>query len=272
MEPNTRTLYCSGFPLDIRDREVRNCFQFQKGFEWSQLVQGGRVPIVFVTFATHEDAARCKEIMHGGKLDEDSSIELRLEFAKQDREAPRKRSYGNSDTAATGSNKRARATEVADTTIYFYGLNSETREADVRALVAGREGFVRFRWSPSKRPGGTPVAYADFQTHETAKAAMEIMNGTPVESVPNGICVRFADIAPGPTRRGGQHAALPRQAAPYQQHYPSYPAHHVQHAGEPYMYMPPSQQQQMAPPMAGAYDQFSAPFYNPYGSQGPGRI
>mmetsp|Transcript_29261 Transcript_29261/g.57459 ORF Transcript_29261/g.57459 Transcript_29261/m.57459 type:complete len:286 (-) Transcript_29261:67-924(-) len=202
-----RTLYASGFPKDIRFRELRNIFQFQKGFQHCTLI-AGPVPYSFVIFDTTDDAMACKNIMHGGKLDEDSNIELRLELAKTNKSPPPR------NEGVAGS-KRGHPPETSDTTIYFYGLKETTVEAEIKDLVSVLEGFVRHRWSPSKRAGGTPVAYADFSSHDFASKAIQALNGHPTFSVPRGICVRFGDIAASgpPYKRSAPYSSYRDQYA-----------------------------------------------------------
>lgn len=227
MADEKRTLYVSGFPMDVRYREVRNTFLHQRGFDYCRLVEGGRVPIAFVTFKSQADALQCKDIMHGCKLDEESTVELRLELAKSDRpyDNPRKRSVGGPPPVeAPGSSKRIRTNDTSNTTLYFYGLSADTVESEIKQLCVGLPGFVRNRWSPSKRSGGTPVGYADFSTSEYAAAALEQLNGTAVASVSDGICVRFADVAADRRTRPAPSRGPPAGGAyfPYGEVYAAY--------------------------------------------------
>lgn len=260
-----KTLYASGFPIGIQYREARNVFLFQRGFQHVRLVDSGRVPIVFATFETQEDALACKAIMHGGKLDEDSSVELRLELAKADKGPPpenfRKRGAPGSAPHVGDGVKRSR-TDASSTTIYFYGMNPETQESEVKDLVTSLQGFIRHRWSPSKRPGGSPVAYADFHSTDAAQHALDTLNGVALPSVPNGVCVRFADVAPD--RRSSRQ---PPQARPAVGYFPYAPPPDV-YGG----YAQQGQQQPVPgypgssdPGPSGQYAQYGQ--FHPYGQQ-----
>lgn len=256
-EDDRRTLYASGFPNDIHYREVRNIFLFQPGFEYCRLVENGRVPIVFATFVTQSDAMACKDRMHGARLEEESTVELRLELAKSSRphrDNSRKRFAGS---AIEGDvMKRPRPAEESST-VYFYGLSPDTQESEIKDLLKGLQGFMRHRWSPSKRPGGTPVAYADFSDAGQAKAALQALNGASVSTVPNGICVRYADAAP-PSSRSRDRPSTSR-APPSSQYYP-YP---VQGQGQAEVYGGYPRGGQMPP--AGYPDSYTYGQFNPYG-------
>lgn len=212
----TRTLYCSGFPLDVSPREVDFIFRFQPGFEHSKVVDRGKVPIAFVTFTTPENAEATKKLMHGVKLDERSNIEFRLEFAKQTR-LGRKRE----DEAAGGwggpHEKRPRfGGGEQSSTLMFLNLEAETTEAEILEAVQKMVGFVRHRWSPSKRQGGTPMAYADFESHDAAEMALSTLQSFVLPSVPRGITVKFSEVT---MRRPPQRAAFHDDGYGHQAHH-----------------------------------------------------
>lgn len=112
-----KTLYVSGFPADIKYREVKNLFRFFPGFEHAVLnLKGnvsraffgvfgempflsrvrvvicvfiwllclGKAPVVFATFTTADEANNAKGILQGVKFDEETQphIELRVQIAR----------------------------------------------------------------------------------------------------------------------------------------------------------------------------------------------
>lgn len=52
-----RTLWLSGFPLDVKHREIHNLFRPYRGYEDSILKPNG---VAFVTFTSHEAAVAAK--------------------------------------------------------------------------------------------------------------------------------------------------------------------------------------------------------------------
>lgn len=192
---STSTLYVSGFPLDIRYREIRNIFQYFPGFTYSRLVAGGKVPIAFATFDTYENALACKNRMAGTFFEEDTNVDLRLEFAKSEKRnqiQARKRGLEHPRGRREGVPAK-RVMKEESMTLLIKGLSSVTKLGDIKPLVDSLEGFVGFRWSPSKRIDGTPLAYVDFRTAEYGLAARDAINGQVIDSVQTGIVVRVAE-------------------------------------------------------------------------------
>lgn len=57
LDSSPRTLWLSGFPLDVKHREIHNFFRPYRGYEDSILKPNG---IAFVTFTSHEAALTAK--------------------------------------------------------------------------------------------------------------------------------------------------------------------------------------------------------------------
>jgi len=206
----SRTLYCSGFPLDITPREIDFLFQFQPGFVYAKLVDGGKVPIVFITFDTHDQAEACRKLMHGSKLDPNSNVEFRLELAKSTRHtAPPTRKRGAGEPDMNGG-KRPR-TQEQSYTLMLFNLSTHTTEDEVIPVVKACDGYVKHRWSPSKRGGGSPVCYVDFSSNESAQKAMHELQGATLASLPNGISVKFSEANPGKRGGGGMGGGMGQQ-------------------------------------------------------------
>lgn len=84
-----KTLFVSGLPSDVKQRELFLLFRPYKGFESAVLKfpqKPGKIypiaPVAFVTFKSKAEAQIAKEKLQGDKFDEDYPTTLRLEFAK----------------------------------------------------------------------------------------------------------------------------------------------------------------------------------------------
>jgi len=75
-----RTLFLSGFPHDIKQREIHNLFRFIDGYEDAILKPNG---VAFVLFTDQDKAYNAMETLNGIYFDPDSAEMLRVELAKQ---------------------------------------------------------------------------------------------------------------------------------------------------------------------------------------------
>jgi hypothetical protein len=57
VDGSMRTLWLSGFPIDVKHREIHNLFRPYRGYEDSILKPNG---VAFVTFTSHEAAVAAK--------------------------------------------------------------------------------------------------------------------------------------------------------------------------------------------------------------------
>jgi len=80
LRPKRSTLFLSGFPHDVKHREVHNLFRYSDGYEDSILKPNG---VAFALFVTQESALRAMEQLNGMYFDPDSPEMLRVELAKQ---------------------------------------------------------------------------------------------------------------------------------------------------------------------------------------------
>eukprot|EP00756_Hemistasia_phaeocysticola_P062279 Hpha_TRINITY_DN5709_c0_g1::TRINITY_DN5709_c0_g1_i1::g.147495::m.147495 len=81
-----RTLYVTGFPPDVTERELYLCFRKSEGFERLiiQRPPDGRNPFAFVQFASPESAYKARDEDNNMLFDPDTQIRLRLEMGKKD--------------------------------------------------------------------------------------------------------------------------------------------------------------------------------------------
>jgi len=89
-QDEVRTLFVSGLPSDVKQRELHLLFRAYKGFESAVLKlppqKPGKVypiaPVAFVTFQRKCDAQIAIDKLQGEKFDDEYATTLRLEFAK----------------------------------------------------------------------------------------------------------------------------------------------------------------------------------------------
>ncbi|CBY24102.1 unnamed protein product [Oikopleura dioica] len=162
-----RTLFVSGLPSDVKQRELRLLFRPYKGFESAVLKfpqKPGKVypiaPVAFVTFKSKAEAQVPKEELQGEKFDNDNPTTLRLEFAKSNTKN-RMKSLKELDTTAfpmmmsTGTGMFDPLILPADVgaSVQGTGLNSAGMP---RGVKRGR--LDNFRAHPFTRPVEFPAA------------------------------------------------------------------------------------------------------------------
>jgi len=86
-----RTLFISGFPADIKEREVHNLLRFFPGYEGCVLnlnESAGR-PVCFASFTDRNSALRALRVVQDIRFDPNVAQTLRVEFAKTNSKARR---------------------------------------------------------------------------------------------------------------------------------------------------------------------------------------
>mmetsp|Transcript_20700 Transcript_20700/g.34093 ORF Transcript_20700/g.34093 Transcript_20700/m.34093 type:complete len:153 (+) Transcript_20700:690-1148(+) len=103
-----RTLFVSGLPHDVREREVWNAFRLFQGFESARM--NGRMPVAFVAFVDQASALAARQKMTGVRFDPDSPSILRIELAKSNSKSTStsKRSRGDGYSESSSFDKRHR--------------------------------------------------------------------------------------------------------------------------------------------------------------------
>ncbi|KAH7332431.1 hypothetical protein KP509_20G087000 [Ceratopteris richardii] len=88
-----RTLFISGLPTDIKEREIYNLFRTYPGYESCQLKYTGRgyQIVAFAVFTSQAAALAAKAGLNGHKIDPDLGTPLHIELAKSNSRG--KRSY-----------------------------------------------------------------------------------------------------------------------------------------------------------------------------------
>jgi len=86
-----RTLFISGFPADIKEREIHNLLRFFPGYEGCVLnlnESAGR-PVCFASFTDRNSALRALRVVQDLRFDPNVAQTLRVEFAKTNSKARR---------------------------------------------------------------------------------------------------------------------------------------------------------------------------------------
>ncbi|KAH7298287.1 hypothetical protein KP509_25G035600 [Ceratopteris richardii] len=83
-EEEVRTLFISGLPNDIKEREIYNLFRTYPGYEACQLKYTGRgyQIVAFAVFSSQAAALAAKTGLNGHKFDPDLGASLHIELAK----------------------------------------------------------------------------------------------------------------------------------------------------------------------------------------------
>lgn len=81
-----KTLFVSGLPNDVKEREMHILFRTYQGYEGTFLklfAKPGKIPqpIAFVSFSTRKEAEKAIAELQGLRMDPNLSLTLRLEFA-----------------------------------------------------------------------------------------------------------------------------------------------------------------------------------------------
>jgi len=88
------TLFVSGLPTDVKNREVYNLFRTFNGFQSSTISYTGerKMPVSFVVFSDQESALAAREILQGINFDPEIPTPLRIELARTNSKVkPRKK-------------------------------------------------------------------------------------------------------------------------------------------------------------------------------------
>ncbi|XP_043709293.1 cell wall integrity protein scw1 [Telopea speciosissima] len=78
-----RTIFISGLPEDVKERELQNLLRWLPGFEASQVNFKGEQPMGFALFSTAQSALAAKDALQEMVFDAESKSVLRTEMAKK---------------------------------------------------------------------------------------------------------------------------------------------------------------------------------------------
>ncbi|XP_060206067.1 uncharacterized protein LOC132633578 isoform X2 [Lycium barbarum] len=78
-----RTIFISGLPQDVKERELVNLLRWLPGYEASQVNFKGEVPMGFALFSNHQCAIGAKDAIQGLVFDTEGKCVLHTEMAKK---------------------------------------------------------------------------------------------------------------------------------------------------------------------------------------------
>jgi RNA recognition motif-containing protein len=77
-----RTLFLTGLPEDVREREVHNLFRFVPGYEGCKMTLMNQRPVSFASFQSREFALSAIQQVNGIQFDPEFEVNLKVEFAR----------------------------------------------------------------------------------------------------------------------------------------------------------------------------------------------
>jgi len=85
-----RTIFLSGLPVDVQEREIHLLFRFFAGYEGCSISRPeGKQPVAFASFTEPSLAGRAKDILQGFKFDLTSAYPMRVELARSNSKVKR---------------------------------------------------------------------------------------------------------------------------------------------------------------------------------------
>eukprot|EP00735_Rhodelphis_limneticus_P004274 TRINITY_DN15845_c0_g1::TRINITY_DN15845_c0_g1_i1::g.22500::m.22500 TRINITY_DN15845_c0_g1::TRINITY_DN15845_c0_g1_i1::g.22500 ORF type:complete len:263 (+),score=25.26,sp/Q9W6I1/RBPS2_CHICK/38.53/4e-14,RRM_1/PF00076.17/1.4e-06,RRM_1/PF00076.17/1.3e-07,RRM_6/PF14259.1/0.0037,RRM_6/PF14259.1/0.00024,RRM_5/PF13893.1/3.5,RRM_5/PF13893.1/0.0024 TRINITY_DN15845_c0_g1_i1:62-790(+) len=196
-----RTLFVSGFPPDVYERELKNMFAFAQGFEGFTVHFKGPAPILFVLFETKEHALRAKDVLENYKFDERDTWTLRAELAKTNLKNPgSKRSFEVRSTGQFQPDKRPRlrrdvemtgrrddrhetSSASGPTTLFVANLGPRPDDRELRSVFGRLYGYKRYNLT---HKGPNTMAFVEFVDHRSAAEAMHNLHGLSLHSTARG--------------------------------------------------------------------------------------
>jgi len=235
-----RTLFISGLPDDVKEREIHNLFRLVPGYEGCKLTtSGNRGPVAFASFVDRSSAIIGQTYLHGIKFDPEQPSTIRIEFAKSNSKTKRliedgdpyhsaKRFRPNAYSAPPPmpgyamppppmaipripgpGDMRPRSptgeSRAPCTTLFVANLDPLVTELDLVHIFGSVPGYKRLRL-PLKEGRGRRNAFVEYADIQAASSAMYSLQGYPVNSTPLHI-----EYAKAPMGEQG-HRARERQA------------------------------------------------------------
>jgi RNA recognition motif-containing protein len=115
-----RTLFVSGLPYDVTEREIRHCFRNCDGFDFVSVRTNQKSPVAFVGFSDHAAALRARDSIQGYQMDPNVSTKVSADLAKTN---SRKRFH---PSTTEHPEKRAHVFSPGGGTPFSYGLDGIT--------------------------------------------------------------------------------------------------------------------------------------------------
>jgi hypothetical protein len=217
-----RTIFITGFPLDVKEREINLLFRKYPGYEGGFLKMSSTKPMAFVTFTDQISALNALNDVQGLLFDPSlPDSQLQSTLAKHNTKSKRA-GTATSDFPTIGSDPKRRAVQspinsqysfptyltgytstyptgypnasslhaTADNsinTIFINNIDEQGGEALLRDHIKMYPGFVRLKLGKTGR-----TAFAEFASHEAAGQAVVSLNGARISGSFNDLRVEFA--------------------------------------------------------------------------------
>jgi RNA recognition motif-containing protein len=211
-----KTLFVSGLPFDITERELFHIFNRCAGFEDCRLQIKTTSPVAFVSFFSGIDASKALSQMNGYSLDPENQRQMRCEMAKANMKPkrPRDASYtaasdpmkknapavlypfpyaadwqvglGGSYGAHVGTSSDYHSVSYGAgntsrsnpplDTIFIANMSPEASEDELKTLLSGFPGFKRCKLVNQR---GVITAFAQFEDMKSSAAVIGFLQGRP---------------------------------------------------------------------------------------------
>jgi len=178
-----RTVFISGLPDDVKEREIHNLFRLVPGYEGSKITLMNNRPVSFATFQTRDAATNAISTLHGIKFDPDQEYTIRLQFARSNSKTKRLISdHGDQQE------KKRRITGPVPQTMYPYGGYPDPNysygpygyPADPYSMAAPiRTPFQPSHTRPSSRAPCTTLFVTGFDNTITQNDLVSIFSSAP---------------------------------------------------------------------------------------------
>jgi len=194
-----RTLFISGLPDDVKEREIHNLFRLVPGYEGCKLTSVNRGPVAFASFTDRNSASVGQSYLDGIKFDPNYPTTLRIEFAKSNSITKRlieedtyqntKRfrtqytrplvpifSLPSTETRGTDTHRKGGdPNRPPCTTLFVTNIDSQTTEEDLAHIFGSVPGFKRLRLpgQEGRRGRNAFVEYADIPSAQSALYSLQ---------------------------------------------------------------------------------------------------
>jgi len=92
-----RTVFLSGLPEDVKEREIHNLFRLVPGYEGCKVTLMNQRPVSFASFVSRDAASNAIQQLNGIKFDPDFEYNLKIEFARSNSKMKRLINDANSN-------------------------------------------------------------------------------------------------------------------------------------------------------------------------------
>ena len=218
-----KTLFVSGLPFDITERELFHIFNRCAGFEDCRLQIKTSSPVAFVSFLSGAEATKALSQMNGYSLDPENQRQMRCEMAKANMKPKRARdasypstmdsvkktgstpamyslpyaadwqvavggSYGahvavSSDFFGSGYGVSSGRSNPPMDTIFIANMSPEASEEELKSILNGYPGYKRCKLVNQR---GVVTAFAQFEDVKSAAAAIGFLQGRPQMALDSG--------------------------------------------------------------------------------------